>query len=68
MYFVKAINSNGKENTYQFKEENLAYKFAGDIIQTSDCIKSIIGYKEPFSEDVVLSTITGHNEIKFNSI
>lgn len=68
MYFVKTFNSNGKEKIHEFKEANDAYKFAGDIIQSSDCERSVISYSEPFGEEEILSTIIGRNEIKFNSI
>lgn len=66
-YFVKVF-INDREIAYKFQDENQAFRFAGDAIQSTDCIKCIIGYDEIFGEEVVLTTIIGRNEIKFSSI
>lgn len=65
MHFVKTYNSNNKEKVYKFEEANHAYKFAGDIIQSSDCGRCLIVHNEIFGEEEILTTIIGRNEIKF---
>lgn len=65
MYFVKTIEENKPDVVNKFETELEAFKFAGDVLQSSRFNKAIIGMFNPFESDYIIATITSRNEITF---
>lgn len=65
MYFVKTIEENKPDVVNEFETELEAFKFAGDVLQSSRFNKAIVGMHNVFEPDYILATIISYNEIKF---